>query len=126
MRTAGGVLGIGLGFGAGSAIEGRWTSEGGWVFTLGEAVALTAMIAGVVGTASASSNNGPPGDATALLIAGALGFSGLRLWEAIDAFVGPTAHNERLRALRQRLHQAGVVALPNGAGGGEVGFSFRF
>lgn len=102
----GGVASLFVGFGVGQAVEGRW-HDTGWIFTLGEPVAFGVFIYGLmqnigcIGTSGGCSNNHDAGS-TAIVV-GAVSLVGLRLWEVIDAFVGPSRHNERYRALQMRL-----------------------
>jgi len=103
-----------FGFGAGQAVQGRW-SDKGWIFTLGEVATITMMIYGAVNLVSNDcgyydnycdgydTNNDD--SAEAMLIVGALGFAAFRVWEVIDAIAGPSSHNARVRELRVRTGQ---------------------
>ena len=131
----GGVLALWLGFGVGQGVEGRW-HDTGWIFTLGESAALVGVIAGAIGTVNncdfngqCSNNNG----SVTLLVGSALALGGLRIWEVVDAFIGPGEHNEQVRALRRRYgyrdyaRVAPYVSRPQASdGGGTAGLSFRF
>jgi hypothetical protein len=103
---AGGLVAFGLGLGAAQAIEGRWLDKG-WIFTFGEPIALTVLMAGVVKSVSsdcpASSGCQSGGDGTGTMIAGLIGYGVLRIWGFADAVIAPSLHNDRVRALRQRL-----------------------
>ena len=100
----GGLAAMFIGFGVGQAIQGRW-GEQGWIFTLGEPVAVTVMTVGAVEVlADCTDRCAHTSDRGAwMLVGGLLGFVGLRAWETLDAFVTPPADNLRLRELRQRL-----------------------
>lgn len=93
-RSVGGTLtGMVVGFGSGHAIQGRY-KEKGWIFTLGEGVAIGGMIASasqcettqaetqVGGTAIQTQVNRECGGALPLV--SLLGFVGMRLWQVID------------------------------------------
>lgn len=107
----GGVVAIFVGWGIGQAVEGRW-HDTGWIFSLGETASIAAMIGGIVGIfncegfAPSDPNNDvcPGGDSTSkgFVIGGALALTGFRIWEVVDAFIGPGNHNERVHELRQR------------------------
>jgi hypothetical protein len=103
----GGVVAIFVGWGIGQAVEGRW-HDTGWIFSLGETASVAAIIGGAIGILNCegianATQTCSSGDATsgAFLIGGALALTGFRIWEVIDAFVGPSGHNERVHELRQ-------------------------
>lgn len=104
-HAGGGALAFFVGFGLGQAVQGRW-SDTGWMFTLGDAAAYTAIIAGArefepcVFSDSGSCNNTRAG---LLIVGGAISLLGLHIWQTVDAFVVPGNRNQRVRALRQRL-----------------------
>jgi hypothetical protein len=130
----GGAASILWGFGIGHAIQGRW-HDTGWMFSLGEPLALGVLFVGLASAiscdssvSSCSNNRGE-----ALLIAGALGFGGLRIWEVVDAFVVPPGDNQRVRALHMQLGdrapQYGRLTpfvAPRGDGGGVAGLTLHF
>lgn len=135
--VGGGLLGSYFGFGVGHMVQGRWQAKG-WIFTLGEAAAATALVAGLLSCAvsgSQQSNTGvrsPWADddecPEALVIGAALAFGGLRLWEIVDLWVGPSIHNQRFRKL-QRTHQPGryrFAIAPTGRGSGVASLSLSF
>jgi hypothetical protein len=109
--VGGGLVGSYFGFGLGHMVQGRWEAKG-WIFTLGESIAATALVAGIVScsvSGSEGSNTGvhspwvdddecPIG----LMVGSAIAFGGLRLWEIVDLWAGPPMHNERFRKLRTR------------------------
>ena len=103
----GGLVAIWLGWGMGQAVEGRW-HDTGWIFTVGETASLAAIIGGAIGIINCES--GPDispcssGDArsTGFLIGGVIALTGFRIWEVVDAFIGPSGHNERVHELRHR------------------------
>ena len=133
----GGLAAMLIGFGVGQAIQGRW-GEQGWVFTLGEPVAVTVMTVGAVEVFTDCTDRcTQTNDRGAwMLVGGLLGFIGLRAWETLDAFVTPPADNVRLRELRQRLGlpptQAAYRLAPylaparGSAGGGVAGVMLSF
>lgn len=130
LHIAGGLVGMFVPFGAGSAIQGRWHSHG-WKFTLGEGVSLGVMIAGFVRLAEDDSLE-DDGDVL-LVIGGALGFAGFWIWEMIDNWVGPALHNERVRRLHYKygiapgsvFYGAAPYVAPTGRGGAVAGLTFR-
>jgi hypothetical protein len=97
-----------VGFGAGQAVEGRWHTKG-YIFTFGEMIAVTALIAGILDVSEAERAGGGGLESrredrgTALLVGGLIGFGGLRLWEMGDAIIAPSTHNLRVRELRERI-----------------------
>lgn len=134
-HIAGGALALFVGFGTGQLAEGRWSSRG-WIFTLGDTASLGLMVYGLGKSASecASSIEGEPcgGGGLGLVAAGAIAFTGFRLWETIDAFVAPIGHNRRVRAAKLRAGMNPMYAtvpyvLPAQNGSGAVGgLSFSF
>jgi hypothetical protein len=141
----GGVVAFFIGFGMGQATEGRW-HETGWIFTLGEAVSLGAIIGGAVGIVNCAgggngdagldncSASGGDGGSAAFLIGGVIALTGFRIWEIVDAFAGPSGHNERLHDLHRRMgyrdyahNIVPYVTRPQSADGGmSAGLSLRF
>jgi hypothetical protein len=133
----GALVGLFFGFGVGQAVQGRY-HDTGWIFTVGEAGTLTAM---VIGAAQAiddcfhddlvcdDDDNGET-----LLVAGLVGFVAFRVWEIVDAFAAPPRHNVRVRELRMRLGMPPVYTrvqpyvAPTMArdGGATAGLTFRF
>lgn len=130
---AGGLLSIYPGFGIGQAVEGRYR-EIGYVFTLGEIAAYGGVLAGAISLIDCTTDNcRNDNGAVVLLVGSALAYTGLHIWEIVDAFTAPSEHNRRVHALRRRygyIDYARVmpyVARPHGAdGGGTAGVSFRF
>lgn len=133
----GGLAAMFIGFGVGQAIQGRWGDDG-WIFTLGEPVAVTVMTVGAVEVLTDCVDKcAQTSDRGAwMLVGGLLGFVGLRAWETLDAFVRPPADNRRLHELRERL---GLPPTPGGyslrpylapargsAGGGVAGVMLSF
>src|SRR5512140_2265567 len=101
----GGAGALFLGFGAGQAFEGRW-HDTGWIFSLGEAASIAAIVGGLLTTCSDRTGEGTchHGDlAAGVAIAGLFGFLGFRAWEVGDAFIGPSVHNRRVHEIRRRL-----------------------
>jgi hypothetical protein len=133
----GGLAALFLGFGIGQGIQGRW-SDNGWLFTLGEIGAIGLIIYGATRTFDCNDGIDHTGrscrsDAgTGTLIVGALGFTGLRIWETIDAFSAPSEYNRRVRMVRMKAgyHPMGVYGLyvspPKHGEGGVAGVSLRF
>jgi hypothetical protein len=131
MRTAvGGAAAFVLGFGIGQGIEGRW-HDTGWIFTLGETASLAAIIGGAVGIANCTDLDGNTtcggGDSASVgwLVGGLIAYTGLHIWEVVDAFIGPSYHNDRVHELRRRYgyrdyatHIVPYVTRPQSSEGG--------
>lgn len=129
----GGLMGTWVGFGVGHGVQGRW-SDIGWVFTVGETAAFSALIAGMVVCLNDEDLECGPG-AEALLIGGAVTMVGMRLWEIIDVWTGADSYNARVRAAVQKgtvtPPRYGFFAIPRatpgrGTTGGLAGFAIRF
>lgn len=107
----GGLGAIFVGFGLGQAIEGRW-SDTGWIFTAGEIAAMTVAIVGIAQCGDHVVHSNDDFDhggfceehGAGKFIVGLLAFAGLRVWETVDAFVGPASHNRRVRAVQARVY----------------------
>ncbi|HEU4726734.1 MAG TPA: hypothetical protein VFT22_02565 [Kofleriaceae bacterium] len=98
-RHLAGVLGsFMVGWGIGQAIQGRY-GDTGWIFTVGEAGSVIALIAGVVREVEHDGDR----EGGVLLAGGLVGIVVFRTWEIIDSIVGPPRHNTRVRELRMRL-----------------------
>jgi hypothetical protein len=126
-HVGGGMANVFLGFGIGQAIQGRW-SEKGWLFTLGSAASIAAIVVGVTQSFEDGGDDVP-----ALFIAGYLSFLVFHVWGAVDAFVEPPKHNRRVRELKMRLGMPtyfGQRVMPylmkSRDGGGTAGLVFRF
>jgi hypothetical protein len=83
---AGGIVGSVLGLGVGHAIEGRYK---GLLFTITEAAAITLIIVGSVVPM-------PQGAKIPIILVGALGLAGFKIWEIIDIWTGPNYANAAL------------------------------
>lgn len=112
-----GVLGTYPGFGIGHAIQGRWL-ERGWIFTGGE------MVTGVIGLVGAFGCHEPPhtsqsDSACYWPYAFLAAFTALKVWEIVDVWYEPYAHDQRYRELRHKLHRASrlrAVITPTNSG----------
>ncbi|MCP4446847.1 MAG: hypothetical protein GY811_16085 [Myxococcales bacterium] len=132
---SGGVIGSHFGFGIGHMVQQRWTDTG-WIFTMGESAALTSMIVGAVSclnddtyddSARHSSNGSNDRCSRGLLIGGLIGFAGLRIWEIVDLWVAPPAHNRRYDELRAGGPSRYSLSIaPTGAGSGVASISLAF
>jgi len=110
-HLAGGLLGTFVGFGSGHIAYEMYGSRG-WIFTLGETGFLVLAIAGATGInndcvydrngfRTCQDTSGSRGS----LVAGVLGYMGLRLWEIIDVWTIPGLRNNEVRRVRQKLGQ---------------------
>jgi hypothetical protein len=107
----GGILGTyPLGLGIGHAIQGRW-SDKGWIFTAGELGAATVFMIGALGCVSDELNNGLNGKDDcrglneAMVVTGLVGYIGFRIWEIVDVWSVPPAHNRKVRELQNYIQQ---------------------
>lgn len=132
---AGGVLGTVLGLGIGHAVQGRYGSLG-WVFTLTEVVGAAAYIGGATcsvsglgfGTTSCTFNT-----TASIGLAVLLGF---HIWEIVDVWAAPPAHNKAYRRLKKRLGEKieddeamnfFITPVANNQSlGAAAGFTYRF
>lgn len=93
----GGILGSAVGFGIGHAIQGRYGSGKGWIFTAGEAAGLTLFVAGVGRQScndsyygSSNSNSCDKSSANGLMVIGLGALIGFHVWEIVDVWTGAT------------------------------------
>lgn len=101
----GGILGTyPLGFGIGHGIQGRW-SEQGQIFTWGELGSLGVVVAAVSGCLSTTEAWNCSSFEEALILTGAIGFIGLRLWEIVDVWATPPSHNSKFRVLKKYIDE---------------------
>lgn len=146
-RHVGGVFAAAyVGFGLGHAIEGRW-SERGWVFTVGEPLALALLFHGLqqsfVGACAAADDpsqylsapqHGCTSERTSAaewqIMGGLVGFLVLRTWEIVDSYTGVVDHNRKVRRLREmtgsQVHLAPYLAPTGDGAGGLAGVAARF
>ena len=136
-HLGGGLAALFLGFGIGQGIQGRW-SDKGWLFTLGDVASMTMIFYGLTRTVDCADGTDHSGikcvsDAgTGWMIGGALAFTGLRIWQTIDAFAVPAEYNSQVRRLRMRVgyRPMGMYSLylsrPTHGDGGVAGLSLRF
>ncbi len=125
--VGGALMSAWLGFGLGQAIEGRW-SDTGWKFALGEAGAVTLILAG----AFRDCGDGDCNPNETMITIGVVGYVVLRGWQFIDVFTGASSHNNRVRELRIRTGQPSyshvmpyVVPASRGSGA-TAGVTFAF
>ncbi len=100
--VGGGITAILAGYGIGQAVQGRWL-ESGWKFTLFDVAGTALYIGGIASAFQANCDAGCNQSALWMFLGGAAILSASRVWQSVDAFVEPHRHNNRLRALRQRL-----------------------
>jgi hypothetical protein len=106
--------------------------ESGWVYTLGEGATMTVAMAGMV---CALGGCGSDRATLVMFFGGGLGFLGFRIASVVDAIRGPGEHNDRLRALRQRLGEPprldfsvgpSIGPALGGSGGAVAGLTLTF
>lgn len=141
----GGILGTWMGFGLGHAAQGRY-GDGGLIFTGGELLLITVGMVGLTQSLSNDTSCSPQfqgqcqaggdnqGFWTATMIVGFVGYTVMRVWEAVDVWTGPSRWNEYYRQLRRELGQSPARApapslslslLPM-PGGASFGAALRF
>lgn len=118
----GGILAVFPGFGVGHAVQGRW-SDNGWIFTVGEIAATGLVIYGISQDdcfLAIDECHDTNDDGAGEFVVGFLAYTGLRIWEIVDAWAAPPRHNRRVQNLRLRLGypQQGYGTV------GSVGFDF--
>jgi hypothetical protein len=133
-RVGGAVANWLLGFGIGQAIQGRY-SDTGWIFTLGEAASMAALIYGISKICILDFENQCQDDSGGMyLVGGLIGLAVFRVWSIVDAIAAPTKHNARVRNIKMRLgmpvpmYTEKVTPYLHKArdGGGTVGLRLRF
>jgi hypothetical protein len=116
---SGGLLSSVIGLGIGQGVQGRWADRG-WMFAVGEVAAGGVVVLGLIeGLAcdeeDAACSNGTNVAIRAAFFGGLAAYAGIRVWDAIDAFVVPPRQNARIRALRARLglpSEPGIALAP--------------
>jgi hypothetical protein len=136
-HIGGGIASLALGFGAGQAIQGRW-SDTGWIFTLGDTASFVVLFVGISKSFDCFGDidGGCRADdgADNYIAAGLIGFLVFHTWEVIDAFAGPGSHNRKVRALKAKLgvpqpmYTKRITPYVNKTrdGGASAGISLRF
>lgn len=109
--VGGGLLGLFIGFGTGHLVQQRWT-EKGWLFTVGDTAAYFAFLVGFIDCVGDSVDGTNNRCNAGLMVGGALAFAGLRIWETIDLFATPPAHNRRVREIRARIYNQQYYRAP--------------
>lgn len=104
-QVGGTVVAIFFGFGVGHAVQGRFM-ERGYLFAIGDAVMAAVMINGMAKLYYCVYNDCSRAEEDSMirwLVIGSIGGGIVRTWEVVDAAVGPTTHNRKLRDLEIRL-----------------------
>lgn len=133
--VGGGLLGTVVGFGTGHYAQERWR-DGGWIFTAGESVSLSAVFVAMAACPSGGDDDGlqqlsDSADCVVpVTVAAGVAFLGFRVAELIDVWVHPQRHNRRFRELEaERARQAirwSPYVVPREAGGASFGLALRF
>ncbi len=109
--VVGGVLGTyPIGFGVGHAVQGRWEDDGK-IFTFGELGSAAVAAAGALGCMERRDGDDHwdcSSLESGLIVLGAVGFVGLRIWEIVDVWATPPAHNSRHRRLKEYIDNTPV------------------
>lgn len=105
----GGVLGTyPLGLGIGHAVQGRW-DEDGQIFTWGELGSIAVVIAGAIGCVNEKTDGDDDWSCSSLdqtlIVAGAIGFVGFRIWEIVDVWAAPPFQNNKYRSLKKYINE---------------------
>ncbi len=135
-----GIVGTAAGFGIGHGIQGRY-GELGWVFTVAETASVILLLRGLskcVDDGIYDSNtdddiwyarNGNEGCDSGLMSLGLVGFLGFHIWEIIDVWTHPPAHNRRYRSIKNRssspAEKTNFFILPTDKGA-TAGLAFTF
>ncbi len=85
---AGGIVGTVVGLGIGHGIEGRYMDKG-LIFTISESLSILLIIIGAAVPM-------PRGASIPLIVVGALGLTGFKIWEIVDIWTGPMPSNATL------------------------------
>ncbi len=126
--VAGGVVGSLVGFGVGHAIVGEYQSLG-WAFTVGEAVGLAALSAGITTLSSCLfvfCSDERSARADAWITFGTVIYYGFRIWEIVDIWVRPQRHNQRYHQIRQRVESTQILPFVDTQGRPSLGLQYRF
>lgn len=98
--VVGGLLSIYPGFGIGHAVQGRY-SDMGWKFTVGEVTSIVVLAAGISDCVDELFDKDRNCNNSMVLI-GALGYLGFRVWEIVDAWYAPYANQQRYYQLKNQ------------------------
>jgi hypothetical protein len=131
----GGILGTyPFGLGIGHAIQGRW-SEDGQIFTFGELASVGVVIGGALSCLYKSGDEDWSCSSfeQTLIVLGALGFIGLRIWEIVDVWAVPPSHNSKFNKLKKYINESkqtkaslDLVPVFSPSMGQGVGFKYTF
>jgi hypothetical protein len=121
----------GMGFGLGQTVQGRWR-ETGWIYTVGEGIAATGLILTIPtfgGDCFSSCHTNQ--HVVDVMLGSLLVYAGFHVAEVIDAAVGPSFHNARVRDAMARHPDQQLSVLPfvvpsDRGTGGVAGLSLRF
>jgi hypothetical protein len=129
------AVGFLFGFGSGQAVQGRW-SERGWIFTVGELASIVAMVVTIDDAFDNNCNDFESNcndELSGGFVVSLIALMGFRVWELVDAAVGPSTHNRKVRELRARVgypqpyYGMTPYLAPTARGdGGTAGITFRF
>lgn len=106
----GGILGTyPIGLGLGHAVQGRW-SEDGQVFTWGQLGSLGLVVAGAVSCMNEVEDGDDNWECNSLeeslIIVGAIGYLGFRLWEIVDVWSVPPSQNSKYKKLKKYIQNS--------------------
>src|SRR5450755_4020995 len=113
------ALGVGvsayIGFGLGQTVQRRWRDTG-WIFTVGESVALGTFFLTLPALFAADEcdeycHHSSANRAAYLAVGSLLAYAGFRAWDLGDAIVGPVFHNRRFRDAAERHPETQQMAL---------------
>lgn len=99
-RAGGAALALAVGFGSGQAAQGRWQGAG-VVFFAGELVSVSLLAGGLACGAGAGDLDGAAGCAV-LAWFGLVPLAAFRIAGFVEALVGATNHNRRVRETRSK------------------------
>ncbi len=133
-QIGGTVVAFFFGFGLGHAVQGRYM-ERGYLFTIGDAVTGFIFVNGMIKMFDClfgSCTQAQEESMERWILVGAISTTVVRTWEIVDAAVGPSTHNRKLRDLHIRLGMRPLYArmtpyvAPAHDTGAVAGVSLRF
>lgn len=126
---AGGVVGSAVGFGIGHAIQGRY-GELGWVFTTGEVISYGFLIRSLRNCVDIDWYDTDEDDTSCvdkgMLKLSVVGLFGFKIWEVIDVWTAPPAHNRRYRQLKGATPEKTKFYILPAEKGMTAGLAFSF
>ena len=126
----GGLVGTFVGFGIGHAILGKYT-ESGWKFTAGEAAGVAIGAAGInqFDKCELFKDDSKCGNGLSTFLLGLLIYSGFHIWEMVEVWTIPGAHNNEyysIRSLKEARSEWSLVPVAEVSPGEKPTFGLQF